>query len=193
MFERFFLWILSFFSPTKTSSPEVVVPLTPQGTPQVSNPIPFPTQRPSNAPVGYPSTSPEGYQYFYPIGGDGKPTGEPFLMYEAQNFPNVKELEEYKVRVIARRGQPDIDYNTPGVGFPVFSADDVRKALVAYTKGVQEGREDLAWYQITQKEKYALQNDGAKAAAINAKVNQYNSGATPDGWNESFQKSFRGL
>lgn len=137
-----------------------------------------------------PTHSPEGYEYSYPVNGDGT-VGVPRLKYQAQTFQDVAEIETYKARLFKRELNPEINYDTPGLGFPVF--DDVKtlKTLVAFNKAIDEGREDLAWYQITQAEKYALQNRGILHAAINRMVNQFNSGATPDGWLESFQKSFR--
>lgn len=90
---------------------------------------------PSNAPEGYPTTSPEGYPYFYPIGGDGKPTGAPRLMFANQTFKDVAEINQY-LTVMARR--KPADFETPGTGmFPpsYFTSAPVK---AAYLRGVLE-------------------------------------------------------
>lgn len=57
---------------------------------------------PSNAPEGYPTRSHGGYPLIYAIGGDGKPVGDPRLLYDAQTFANEDEIAGYKVAVAAR-------------------------------------------------------------------------------------------
>ena len=56
----------------------------------------------SNAPANYPDTSRTGYPLFYPIGGDGLPTGVPHLVYDGQTFADEIEVETYKLRAKAR-------------------------------------------------------------------------------------------
>ncbi len=68
----------------------------------------------SNAPEGFADTL-YGYPTFYPIGGDGKPTGQPWLLYDGQSFPSVKAINAYKAALAAR----DENYEPPVA--PVYS------------------------------------------------------------------------
>jgi hypothetical protein len=170
------------------TTPEPVVPAPVTPPPPVNK-----SGAPSNAPAGYPEFSPDGYAYFYPIGGDGLPTGTPWLQFDGQNFPNTTEIANYKLAKVRRDEnlrKLESTADVPSVGFPVFDAGQVSRLLASFDAAVAAGREDLAWYHISQAEKYALQNRGMKSVAINSKINQY-ADRTPEGYNESAQAEFR--
>lgn len=67
----------------------------------------------SNAPEGY-ADELYGFPTFYPIGGDGKPVGAPYLVFDGQNFKDLKELNSYKKR-LAERNQEEV-YDVPCTG-----------------------------------------------------------------------------
>ena len=70
----------------------------------------------SNAPEGFPDNL-HGYPTFYPLGGDGKPVGAPYLIFDGQNFKDLKELNSYKKR-LAELAEALVDqtFDTPCTG-----------------------------------------------------------------------------
>lgn len=77
---------------------------------------------PSNAPSGYPNRSPAGYPLFYPIGGDGKPAGQPRVAFGENTFANDAEIEAWMAAVVARDANLAARGDTFSPGRPKSSA-----------------------------------------------------------------------
>jgi hypothetical protein len=144
-------------------------------------------------------TSPEGYPLWYALQPDGQggtmpvPGRQPTLVYDGQtSFANVQEIRDYMVAIKTRAdtaAAADASADVPGVGFPILPADVVTTTLAIFDAAPTEA---LRWFHLLAAEHFALQNRGVTRAEINAKVNQFNSGAAPQDWNSSAQKAYRG-
>lgn len=64
--------------------------------------------------------------------------------------------------------------DVPGVGYPVMAKEQADRVLAHFDASMAAGREDLAYYQLSSQEHFALQNRGMTRLAINTKINQYN-------------------
>jgi len=80
--------------------------------PRVAKSADLPPMRPvstdaSNAPPGFPTHSPEGFALFYPIGGNGQPTGAPEPLYGGRTHASINDLQEYVLRSTERAANLD--------------------------------------------------------------------------------------
>ena len=57
---------------------------------------------PSNAPDGYPARDAKDYPLFYAIGGDGKPVGNPVLVFNGRSFDSEDDIIKYLASVVQR-------------------------------------------------------------------------------------------
>ncbi len=104
----------------------------------------------SNAPANYPDTSRTGYPLFYPIGGDGLPTGPGRLWYDGQTFADEIEVETYKLRARARdenleRWREEWAAQTWDGPIPAASATEEDALYVRY---MSDSRGRVYWYDV---------------------------------------------
>ena len=92
--------------------------------------------------------------------------------------PAKYESDAEKLRRLAlEQGERDVD--VPGVGFPVWDKAKVDAVLANWDASMAAGREDLAFYQLSQDEAYALQNRGWTRTMISQKMSQHGYGPAP--------------
>jgi hypothetical protein len=136
-------------------------------------------------PSRWPDMDPSGvYPLIYAIGMGGNPDSRfaPRLKYGAQTFADVAEVLDFKVRSSARDlalSQLDAEVDVKGKGFPEMADNVVAATLVDFDGAANDA---IRWFNLSMPEHYALQNRGMTRLSINQLINQYSSGAPPEGW-----------